>query len=129
MVSQFSVRKFAEVYHHVGNGEVFPFLHRISVECVPVADALLNEWPKMLCPLPNFLWVGDAHETEVDTVLMGLDDSSMTWRELGFLRRQSISPHVSPVDCAYPKRRNWRSEEHTSELQSRLHLVCRLLLE
>src|SRR2546422_8533696 len=26
-------------------------------------------------------------------------------------------------------RRGWRSEEHTSELQSRLHLVCRLLLE
>src|SRR2546429_5086635 len=26
-------------------------------------------------------------------------------------------------------RREWRSEEHTSELQSRLHLVCRLLLE
>src|SRR2546429_4792405 len=25
--------------------------------------------------------------------------------------------------------RNVRSEEHTSELQSRLHLVCRLLLE
>src|SRR2546422_8280618 len=31
------------------------------------------------------------------------------------------------------RRRGWdvvlRSEEHTSELQSRLHLVCRLLLE
>src|SRR2546422_8563454 len=26
-------------------------------------------------------------------------------------------------------RRRYRSEEHTSELQSRLHLVCRLLLE
>src|SRR5215510_14496932 len=26
-------------------------------------------------------------------------------------------------------RRGWRSEEHTSELQSRGHLVCRLLLE
>src|SRR6266436_3506826 len=26
-------------------------------------------------------------------------------------------------------RRRGRSEEHTSELQSRLHLVCRLLLE
>src|SRR5256884_1015019 len=26
-------------------------------------------------------------------------------------------------------RRDERSEEHTSELQSRLHLVCRLLLE
>src|SRR2546422_5006100 len=28
-----------------------------------------------------------------------------------------------------PSRSEWRSEEHTSELQSRLHLVCRLLLE
>src|SRR5205809_6115340 len=27
------------------------------------------------------------------------------------------------------RRRRSRSEEHTSELQSRLHLVCRLLLE
>src|SRR2546422_8196633 len=27
------------------------------------------------------------------------------------------------------ERRRCRSEEHTSELQSRLHLVCRLLLE
>src|SRR2546422_7936186 len=30
-----------------------------------------------------------------------------------------------PVVCAVAE----RSEEHTSELQSRLHLVCRLLLE
>src|SRR2546422_7953489 len=31
----------------------------------------------------------------------------------------------------WPNRRTYstRSEEHTSELQSRLHLVCRLLLE
>src|SRR3712207_8080937 len=27
------------------------------------------------------------------------------------------------------RRRKWRSEEHTSELQSRQYLVCRLLLE
>src|SRR2546422_3411699 len=31
-----------------------------------------------------------------------------------------VSPHRIPLG---------RSEEHTSELQSRLHLVCRLLLE
>src|SRR2546422_6766370 len=30
---------------------------------------------------------------------------------------------------ARPSRAGGRSEEHTSELQSRLHLVCRLLLE
>src|SRR5687768_17653240 len=32
-------------------------------------------------------------------------------------------PREAPVELAE------RSEEHTSELQSRLHLVCRLLLE
>src|SRR5256884_6685701 len=31
--------------------------------------------------------------------------------------------------CIETKNRGRRSEEHTSELQSRLHLVCRLLLE
>src|SRR2546429_3722207 len=33
---------------------------------------------------------------------------------------RAIGPVVRPIE---------RSEEHTSELQSRLHLVCRLLLE
>src|SRR2546422_3602518 len=32
-------------------------------------------------------------------------------------------------DCQHPHAELRRSEEHTSELQSRLHLVCRLLLE
>src|SRR2546422_4091297 len=33
------------------------------------------------------------------------------------------------ADVAAVLREGMRSEEHTSELQSRLHLVCRLLLE
>src|SRR2546429_896487 len=33
------------------------------------------------------------------------------------------------ASCASLDRKIGRSEEHTSELQSRLHLVCRLLLE
>src|SRR2546422_4146152 len=36
---------------------------------------------------------------------------------------------LQPRDCAEIPCVRWRSEEHTSELQSRLHLVCRLLLE
>src|SRR2546422_3840696 len=36
---------------------------------------------------------------------------------------------ADPDDTAIPARSKPRSEEHTSELQSRLHLVCRLLLE
>src|SRR2546429_2616587 len=34
-----------------------------------------------------------------------------------------------PLQPAYRDHHTLRSEEHTSELQSRLHLVCRLLLE
>src|SRR3989449_11216151 len=33
------------------------------------------------------------------------------------------------IEGPYPNYEQVRSEEHTSELQSRLHLVCRLLLE
>src|SRR5712675_3414079 len=36
---------------------------------------------------------------------------------------------AAPAADARLPRRQRRSEEHTSELQSRLHLVCRLLLE
>src|SRR2546422_5199630 len=46
-------------------------------------------------------------------------------------RRGSRSPQRSSgvgVDMR-PHNIHFRSEEHTSELQSRLHLVCRLLLE
>src|SRR5689334_24338822 len=34
-----------------------------------------------------------------------------------------------PARCRSPIAARWRSEEHTSELQSQFHLVCRLLLE
>src|SRR5690625_7025632 len=34
-----------------------------------------------------------------------------------------------PSKTPRPNNGRWRSEEHTSELQSRGHLVCRLLLE
>src|SRR5947209_16217582 len=34
-----------------------------------------------------------------------------------------------PIEAASPSTVAWRSEEHTSELQSRQYLVCRLLLE
>src|SRR2546422_5787332 len=40
-----------------------------------------------------------------------------------------VQPQVAPVGYDTVALGNGRSEEHTSELQSRLHLVCRLLLE
>src|SRR3712207_7466850 len=42
---------------------------------------------------------------------------------------QSMMRSFSTAPIGLPKRRSGRSEEHTSELQSRQYLVCRLLLE
>src|SRR3989449_6296108 len=43
-------------------------------------------------------------------------------------RPPALQPRRGVVD-ERAERQDVRSEEHTSELQSRLHLVCRLLLE
>src|SRR2546422_3418791 len=40
-----------------------------------------------------------------------------------------VSATATSRACRFPPEWSARSEEHTSELQSRLHLVCRLLLE
>src|SRR2546422_2318109 len=41
----------------------------------------------------------------------------------------AVSPASAQRSHHPARRQGGRSEEHTSELQSRLHLVCRLLLE
>src|SRR5687768_17960987 len=55
----------------------------------------------------------------VDAVLVGLG-----LQEFGKLKET-----VRAKLLGRPRHLHDRSEEHTSELQSRLHLVCRLLLE
>src|SRR2546429_1258007 len=42
---------------------------------------------------------------------------------------QPVSPNMVQASLTIHDNPPTRSEEHTSELQSRLHLVCRLLLE
>src|SRR2546422_8298576 len=51
---------------------------------------------------------------------------ALAFVELGHGGR--LAPHAPGEEPLLVRRRE-RSEEHTSELQSRLHLVCRLLLE
>src|SRR5260370_32632187 len=48
---------------------------------------------------------------------------------LGRLRRHRTAPEPSHAPAGYLRPGAVRSEEHTSELQSHLNLVCRLLLE
>src|SRR5437762_4165193 len=64
--------------------------------------------------------LGEAHERRVPH------------REVGPLPRRvsgEIARPGSPAVVAEPGRAISRSEEHTSELQSPMYLVCRLLLE
>src|SRR2546422_5447808 len=59
------------------------------------------------------------------TTLFRSKRKSFFWRSNDRSPTERASPEHDPSDAA----NHGRSEEHTSELQSRLHLVCRLLLE
>src|SRR2546422_10180027 len=71
-----------------------------------------------------FFFFNDTATTEIYTLSLhdALPISLGSWS-----RRDPCSWHCSRHSSTPPSAS--RSEEHTSELQSRLHLVCRLLLE
>src|SRR5438874_5568021 len=75
-----------------------------------------------------FFFFNDPPTTEIYT--LSLHDALPIWRHRarppGRLDRQPSHHHCAPRARAH---RRLRSEEHTSELQSRRDLVCRLLLE
>src|SRR2546429_696886 len=75
----------------------------------------------LLFVIAFFFFFNDTATTEIYT--LSLHDALPIFRD----------PGTAPVEVDHVGgrrgRRRQRSEEHTSELQSRLHLVCRLLLE
>src|SRR5438552_8850302 len=72
----------------------------------------------------------DTSHLSLDIAKGGADDSSRNVRHdpdlADSLRHHPVN---SPADGLFVARQKGRSEEHTSELQSPDHLVCRLLLE
>src|SRR2546422_5244508 len=58
---------------------------------------------------------------------LGLKLENTVLDDLGHVKRILVDKDNTTMRLTWP--RSSRSEEHTSELQSRLHLVCRLLLE
>src|SRR3989449_4937843 len=64
--------------------------------------------------------------TDVPVLQIGVGSSTMSSAELNDYVLNVVRP---PLASAQGASIPYRSEEHTSELQSRLHLVCRLLLE
>src|SRR2546422_9886753 len=85
--------------------------------------------PSILFPLPSFVlfffffFFNDTATTEIYTLSLHDALPIFSWhRSIG--RDTFWTPAHLAIYLA-----GERSEEHTSELQSRLHLVCRLLLE
>src|SRR5207247_9230519 len=90
------------------------------------------------------------HTSPTETYTLSLHDALPIWRHTALLRRVAgftgaadpgyehrpgdvLQRRLAPLSPSLSHRplRRWprRSEEHTSELQSRVDLVCRLLLE
>src|SRR2546429_5158870 len=72
--------------------------------------------------IPIFFFFNDTATTEIYT--LSLHDALPISSTRAILWIDGLASERPAANC-----RAKRSEEHTSELQSRLHLVCRLLLE
>src|SRR6201989_3724993 len=81
---------------------------------------LMDTFISRVCSLFIFFFFNDTATTEIYT--LSLHDALPIWR-----RRRNSGPKSSRGSAPASAAR--RSEEHTSELQSRRDLVCRLLLE
>src|SRR5689334_25383987 len=74
-----------------------------------------------------FFFFNDTATTEIYT--LSLHDALPIWRAVERIRGAGMEKTAAPRRNASVHQRRGRSEEHTSELQSQFHLVCRLLLE
>src|SRR5690625_2588404 len=66
-------------------------------------------------------WIGKYH--------LGDDPQGFDFFKILIGQGHYFNPDFILPDGSRPREEGYRSEEHTSELQSRGHLVCRLLLE
>src|SRR5689334_25336203 len=87
----------------------------------------------IICTFLSFFFFNDTATTEIYT--LSLHDALPICRRDGdALRGERLRGPLLPDRAGQRHRqsdsaRDQRSEEHTSELQSQFHLVCRLLLE
>src|SRR2546422_5899758 len=89
----------------------------------PLLLDVRQDWETRLCRLDNSVHI-PIEEIEVRAGELNSDDEIVVYCHQG-VRSAAVADYLRQLGFKNVK----RSEEHTSELQSRLHLVCRLLLE
>src|SRR5215813_5765086 len=99
-------------------------LHRI----VKVSDPQISPDGKSVVCVVARANIKD-NEWESELVLVATGPGGASSRPLTYGRKHVSDPRWSPSGDRIAFIGEARSEEHTSELQSRPHLVCRLLLE
>src|SRR2546428_3271343 len=84
----------------------------------------------LLCFISSFFFFNDTATTEIYTLSLH-DALPICGALVRWCTDRSSFPSAGSTSrsCPWPSSPSRRSEEHTSELQSRSDLVCRLLLE
>src|SRR5699024_11652988 len=82
------------------------------------------------CPTRRSSDLGLALNRHMDmSPFLGINPCGYAEQPMTSLQLEGLNPSRSQVEQALVQALQERSEEHTSELQSRFDLVCRLLLE
>src|SRR5438477_6134272 len=102
---------------------------RISMVVDPDDRGVVNQDPALpQQPVCELRLAGGMVETECQARDMQHAGGVAPHRELRSLQRELLETQIDEKQRR-PRQSQVRSEEHTSELQSHVNLVCRLLLE
>src|SRR5689334_12420459 len=100
---------------------------------LPLPLTLTFAAPSFAAPPANSAYVTDAQHSYVeDATSRGIGQVNMITCIMSAMRPDALvndGAYIAMVDMQKCDPNARRSEEHTSELQSQFHLVCRLLLE
>src|SRR5687768_17751892 len=103
-------RQTSTTTDHMHEGILMPHQVTMPVLGLTMEEGTITEWLKQ---------PGDSVEKEEPLLVVETDKSAV----------EVVSPATGVLSQIIAQAGQTRSEEHTSELQSRLQLVCRLLLE
>src|SRR2546422_6739098 len=101
-------------------------IRTLAMDAVQKANSGHPGTPMAMAPVAYCLWQQFLRFDPDDPIWPNRDRFVLSMGHASMLLYAML--HLTGVKAVNPKYET-RSEEHTSELQSRLHLVCRLLLE